>query len=77
MEELVTIATFDFPVEAEAQKLLLEQHGIRVFLADDNLVATDWFYSQAVGGAKLQVAASDADRAREILEQHRTCFCKS
>jgi hypothetical protein len=72
MDELVTIASFDFPTEAEIQRVLLEQEGIRAFLADANLVGTDWFYATAVRGVKLQVAASDAQRASEILEQHRT-----
>jgi membrane protease YdiL (CAAX protease family) len=71
-EELVTIATFDFPTQAEAERLLLEQEGIRTFLADDNLVGMDWFVSNAVGGAKLQVAAQDADRARKLLDEYRT-----
>ena len=70
MEKLVTIATFDFPAEAEAGKLFLEQMGIRAFLADDNLVGMDWLYANAVGGVKLQVAASDADRASGILKPY-------
>ncbi|MFA5892248.1 MAG: hypothetical protein WDA27_15085 [Actinomycetota bacterium] len=41
MEKLVTVGTFDFPAEAEAGKLLLEQQGIQAFLADDNLVGMD------------------------------------
>ena len=69
MEKLVTVATFDFRAEAEVAKLFLEEQGIQAFLADDNLVGMDWFLSNAVGGVKLQVAASDVDRARDILEQ--------
>ena len=77
MEELITVATFDFRVEAEAHKLLLERVGVRAFLADDNLVGMDWFVSNAVGGAKLQVAQSDAKRATEILAQHRAAKTKA
>lgn len=44
MKELVTVATFSFPAEADVQKLLLEQEGIQAFLADANLVGTDWLY---------------------------------
>ena len=53
MENLVTIATFDSPAEAEVARLALEEHGIRAFLADDNLVGMNWLLSNAVGGAKL------------------------
>jgi len=69
MENLVTIATFDFPAEAETQKIRLEHSGIRAFLSDNNLVGMNWFLSNAVGGVKLQVAAEDADRANRILER--------
>ncbi len=77
MDKLVTIATFDFPVEAEAAKLFLENDGIRAFLADNNLVGMNWFLSNAVGGAKLQVAARDADQASEILERHKASNAKT
>jgi membrane protease YdiL (CAAX protease family) len=70
VEKLVTVATFDFCAAADETKLLLEQDGIRAFLADDNLVGWDWFFSNAVGGVKVQVAASDVDRAKGILEKH-------
>jgi len=68
MENLVTVATFDFPAEAEVAKLFLEEKGIQAFLADANLVGLNWFLANAVGGAKLQVAAADVDRANDVLE---------
>jgi membrane protease YdiL (CAAX protease family) len=69
LEDLVTIATFDFTAQANVVKLILEKRGIKVFLADDNLVGMDWFVSNAVGGVKLQVAASDANRAGKIIKK--------
>jgi hypothetical protein len=45
----------------------LQAEGIRATLADENLVQTDWLYSIAVGGIKLQVADADAGRARLVL----------
>jgi membrane protease YdiL (CAAX protease family) len=71
VDDLVTVASFDFRADAEVQKLLLEENGIQAFLADDNLVGLNWFLSNAVGGVKLQVAEADADRANEILKQHQ------
>ena len=42
-----------------------------VFLADDNLVRTNWFLSNAVGGAKLQVLESKAELAARFVEENR------
>src|ERR1700739_1424022 len=44
----------DLP-EALLSKSILESAGIESFLADENLVRIDWFYSNAVGGVKLFV----------------------
>ena len=70
MDKLITIAAFDFPADAETRRVVLEQEGIRTFLADGNLVGTDWFYANAVGGAKIQVAESDVERARQVLAEY-------
>ncbi len=77
MEKLVTIATFDFPAQAEMQKLLLEKEGVHAFLANDNLTGMNWLLSNATGGAQLQVSASDAERARQILQQHEASRTQS
>lgn len=45
----------------------LEAEGIEAWLADEHLVQTDWLYSIAVGGIKLQVRPEHAQRALEIL----------
>jgi hypothetical protein len=71
VDKLVTVATFDFPAEAQVMKLLLEEQGFEVFLADDNLVRTNWFLSNAVGGAKLQVLESKAELAARFVEENR------
>ncbi len=71
MDELVTIATFDVAGKAETIKLLLEQEGFEVFIADDNLATANWFLSGAVGGVKLQVRESDAPRAASFVEETR------
>jgi len=42
--------------------------GIDAWLADEHLVQTDWLYSIAVGGIKLQVRPEDAARARAVLD---------
>ncbi|MCP5419426.1 MAG: DUF2007 domain-containing protein [Gammaproteobacteria bacterium] len=64
---MVTIASFDFLPLAEIARGRLRAEGIDCRLADQHLVQTDWLYSLAVGGIKLQVAAEDAERAHAIL----------
>ena len=58
----------DLP-EATVAQSVLESAGIESFLADDNLVRLDWFYSNLIGGVKLFVAEVDVDSARELLDQ--------
>ena len=58
----------DLPAASVAQSIL-ESAGIQSFLADENLVRLDWFYSNAVGGTKLLVREEEADEARKILGQ--------
>lgn len=61
------VARFDSMPEAHIAMGRLEIEGIDAWLADEHLVQTDWLYSIAVGGIKLQVRAEDAQRAVEIL----------
>lgn len=58
----------DIP-EALLSKSILESAGIESFLADENLVRIDWFYSNLVGGIKLLVRAEDAETANKLLAQ--------
>jgi hypothetical protein len=65
---MITIATFDFLPLAEIARGRLQAEGIRCQLADQHLVQTDWLYSIAVGGIKLQVEAENIPQAQAILE---------
>lgn len=65
----VTIATYDFWPDAEIARGRLESEGIAAQLADQHLVQTDWLYSIAVGGIKLQVEDRNAERAAVILDR--------
>ena len=53
---------------ASVAKSILDSAGIESFLADDNVIRMDWFYSNVVGGIKLLVRDEDAAEARELLE---------
>ena len=65
---LVTIATFSQPFEGHIVRTRLESEGIRCFVADEHTVAANWFYSNAIGGVKLQVREADQDLARSVVE---------
>jgi hypothetical protein len=66
-EDLITVRRFYTVNDAEMAKMLLEAEGISSFIADATLIAMDWFFGNAVGWVKLQVAAPDVDRAAQIL----------
>jgi len=67
--DLVTLATYRFAPKAEAARWVLEQEGIRAFVADTNLVMNDWFLGNAIGYIKLQVVSSQAEAALAILRR--------
>lgn len=66
---LVTVRRYRDLMEAFLGRSLLESAGISSWVADENLVRMDWFYSNAVGGMRLQVDENDEAAAREILEE--------
>jgi Flp pilus assembly protein TadD len=65
--ELVTIAAFSFPAEAHVLRAKLEEEGVWAFVANEGIVTANWLYSNAVGGAKLQVREHEVEKALEIL----------
>lgn len=69
IKSMQTVATFDFLPQAEIARGRLLAEGIRCHLADQYLVQTDWLYSIALGGIKVQVEAADVERAQRILAQ--------
>jgi len=69
LRELVTLRKFRDLPEALLAKGCLDSAGIESCLVDDNMVRLDWFWSNLMGGIKLQVRPEDADAARSILDQ--------
>ena len=65
--KFITVATFDTSPEAHIAMGRLQAEGIDCHLADEHLVQTDWLYSIAVGGIKLQVLPENAEKALQIL----------
>jgi len=72
--DIVTIATFGTPYEAQLAKGLLEENGIMACVADEYTVGINWLYSNAVGGVRLQVAEPDAEWALELLEMESQAY---
>lgn len=66
-DRLITVATFSGPIESHMFRARLEAEGIWCSVADEHLVSANWFYSNAVGGVKLQVRESDLDDARRVV----------
>jgi hypothetical protein len=63
----VTVGTYWHPTAAHLAQIRLEAEGIDSILLDENVTVTLW--GNAVGGIKLQVRASEAAKAREILHE--------
>ncbi len=70
-DTFATIATFEFSADVVIIKGRLESEGIQVFLTDENTINSDPAISAALGGVKLQVYATDRERAMAIYEEVR------
>lgn len=65
---LITIASFDHPIEANLAKTRLEAEGIECVLTNEHIAGMNWVWAPTIGGVGLQVLEADARRALEILE---------
>jgi Putative prokaryotic signal transducing protein len=63
MPDMVTIASFVEPLEAEMAKLRLQSAGIEVFLSGENARIME----PGLGPLQLQVSAEDEADARAIM----------
>ena len=68
LQDLVVVATFQSPVEAEHALSRLQGSGMQAFLRDDITARAQPLWSLALGGVKLAVALEDAEEARMLLE---------
>jgi hypothetical protein len=66
-EQLVTLWRYRDLPEALVARAKLESQQVWCVLADDNVVRLDWFWSNAIGGMRLQVADEDAEYAMALL----------
>lgn len=63
----VVIRRFATIGEAESARSALEAAGIPSDIADENTIAIDWLYSNALGGVKVLVEEQNAAEADEVL----------
>jgi hypothetical protein len=68
-DEFVTLCTYRDLPEALIVQGKLQALGIACFLGDENIVRMDWYWSNLIGGVKLQVAVQDRDAAMAALEE--------
>jgi hypothetical protein len=68
-ESLVTVARFEWRMEAVLARCRLESCGIETFLPDEFATSVYWDYAKALGGIRVQVDSRDAGDARAILEE--------
>ncbi|MDR0811001.1 MAG: DUF2007 domain-containing protein [Paludibacter sp.] len=67
--KLVTVLTVSYPSELAIIRGRLEADGIECFVQDELTTQVSPFYSNAIGGVKLQVRESDAPQAIEFLKE--------
>ncbi len=65
---MTTVKTYASEVQADLDKSLLEAAGIKAFLPDEYSAVIG--YGAVVGPLRLQVQDTDAEKARNILEEN-------
>lgn len=72
---LITVKTFDNPIDAHLLKSKLESEGIVCYLFDEHTVGTNPLYNVTVGGIKLKINDFDLEKATEIYNEiHQTAY---
>ncbi|MEM7380858.1 MAG: DUF2007 domain-containing protein [Bacteroidota bacterium] len=67
MKDYQLIATFTYPTELVVVRSLLESNNIDCFVRDELTVQVHNFYSNAIGGIRLEVPADQYERAHQLL----------
>ncbi|MGB0887081.1 MAG: DUF2007 domain-containing protein [Vicingaceae bacterium] len=67
--KLVTVRTFDSPIDAHLLKTKLESEGINCYLQDEHSISIDPMHSYALGGIKLQINDADIEKTKAALKE--------
>lgn len=70
MNNLVKFKFYETALQANRDKQILAENGINSFIANEQLIQSDWLLSQAVGGIQLQVFEKDFHKAEKILKEY-------
>ena len=65
--DMVTVATFNEPQQAEPLKQRLERTGIKAEAHDERNLQRYWFMSETLAGIRLRVEKHYYQKARELL----------
>ncbi|MEY8759874.1 putative signal transducing protein [Chryseobacterium tongliaoense] len=71
MSELVRFKFYETALEANRDKQILAESDIQSFIANEQLIQSDWLLSQAVGGIQLQVFEEDVEKAQQVLQDYQ------
>lgn len=70
MSNLIRFKFYENALEANRDKQILAENGINSFIANEQLIQSDWLLSQAVGGIQLQVFEDDIEKAQQVLQEY-------
>jgi len=65
---LITIKTFDNPIDAHLLKSKLESEDIVCYLFDEHTVSMNPLYNITIGGIKLKINEFDLEKARIVYD---------
>ena len=68
-QQFLVLRRFRDMPPALLSRSVLDSAAVECFLADQNTIRMDWFWSNALGGMKLCVRSADADTASSLLDQ--------
>ncbi|RMZ59243.1 DUF2007 domain-containing protein [Chryseobacterium nematophagum] len=71
MSQLITFQFYETALQANREKQILAENGINSYIANEQLIQSDWLLSQAVGGIQLQVFEEDIEKAKQILQEYK------
>lgn len=67
MNNFKTIAIFQYPAEYAVLQLLFDREEIRYMFLNETMISVFPFYSNAIGGIRLQVHIDDIAEAEKII----------
>ncbi|SFC87566.1 putative signal transducing protein [Pseudoalteromonas denitrificans] len=81
MSNLIVVAKYLYPLDANIAKVSLECAGITAFIGDEHTPSLQWSYSDVVGGVCVFVEKEHEDEAKSILKDDLSLIldveCKS